>query len=339
MYDGHGSVRLLTDGSTPTIAARYDYQAYGDRTGGNPQISGSDDTNYGYSGEQFDTGSQMQYLRARYYDTGNGRFNRMDPYQGSPSDPQSLHKYTYAHANPVMGTDPSGLFTLVSIQLASSIRTILTEVYAAGGGAAIYAAEAAGAGLSVNQALIQFFAGVALGLVLGVAVGWVLGRALSLIRGSITRFFKRPSGLPEGKIFSGIVYRGVRPQHVDDAWSIHAANIATEFRYSGSGRGGIYAGTSYRTAYEEVAAWGNPSTRRFVQKRVAVENILDLTDPAVRQQLGVTLEDLTQKTGDQTADYFLTNSIGDFARTRYDGMLVPSARNPGGSNLVMFSDL
>ena len=62
-----------------------------------------------YSGEQTDA-SGLQYLRARYYDPANGRFNRLDPFAGNNSDPQSLHKYLYAHANPVMNTDPTGRF-------------------------------------------------------------------------------------------------------------------------------------------------------------------------------------------------------------------------------------
>jgi len=50
----------------------------------------------------------MYYLRARYYNPSNGLFNRIDPFSGSPVDPQSLHKYLYCHANPINATDPSG---------------------------------------------------------------------------------------------------------------------------------------------------------------------------------------------------------------------------------------
>ena len=54
----------------------------------------------------------MYYNRARYYDQNTGRFNRIDPFPGNTEDPQSLHKYLYAHANPVNNTDPSGLLIL-----------------------------------------------------------------------------------------------------------------------------------------------------------------------------------------------------------------------------------
>ena len=62
-----------------------------------------------YSGEQTDA-TGIQYLRARYYDPATGRFNRLDPFAGSPDDPQSLHKYLYVRGNPISGTDPSGEF-------------------------------------------------------------------------------------------------------------------------------------------------------------------------------------------------------------------------------------
>jgi RES domain-containing protein len=54
------------------------------------------------------------------------------------------------------------------------------------------------------------------------------------------------------------------------------------------------------------------------------------TDSKVRSQLGIDLKDLTGN------DYTTTHAIGDFARTRYSGMLVPSAREPGLVNLILF---
>jgi len=50
----------------------------------------------------------MYYLRARYMSPGYGRFWTMDTFEGSPTDPQSLHKYLYCAADPVNRIDPSG---------------------------------------------------------------------------------------------------------------------------------------------------------------------------------------------------------------------------------------
>jgi hypothetical protein len=45
---------------------------------------------------------------ACYLNPNTGRFWTMDSYAGNNQDPLSLHKYLYAHANPVNLTDPSG---------------------------------------------------------------------------------------------------------------------------------------------------------------------------------------------------------------------------------------
>ncbi len=61
------------------------------------------------------------YLRARWYDAQNGRFNRLDPFFGNLSDPQSLHKYAYVHGDPIQGIDPTGLFTLGELGVSMGI--------------------------------------------------------------------------------------------------------------------------------------------------------------------------------------------------------------------------
>jgi hypothetical protein len=59
----------------------------------------------------------MYYNRARYYDPSNGRFNRLDPASGNRTDPQSLHKYLYSHANPINAVDPTGMQAAFAEQL------------------------------------------------------------------------------------------------------------------------------------------------------------------------------------------------------------------------------
>ncbi len=104
--DGHGSTRLLLDNGG--IIEQYDYDAYGNLLN---MAASAAATSLLYSGEFTDPSGQ-QYLRARYYDPTNGRFNRLDPFAGNSEDPQSLHKYLYAHADPINGVDPTGLLTL-----------------------------------------------------------------------------------------------------------------------------------------------------------------------------------------------------------------------------------
>ena len=105
-YDGHGSTRVMTDlaGAIAT-AAIFHYTGYG--TAINFQMVDAA-TQYLYSGEQFDGRVGQQYLRARYYNTATGVFNRLDTFSGNTSAPQSLNKYGYTHGDPINGIDPTG---------------------------------------------------------------------------------------------------------------------------------------------------------------------------------------------------------------------------------------
>jgi len=122
LYDGHGSTRQLVSGSvgSTNIIDDFSYDGYGvllqddSVASSDPGYTPQQATNLLYAGEHFDVDSQQYYNRARWYNPMNGLFNRMDPYAGSPQDPQSLHKYLYCHANPVNGVDPSGKWNIVT---------------------------------------------------------------------------------------------------------------------------------------------------------------------------------------------------------------------------------
>lgn len=63
---------------------------------------------YAYNAENDNPGTELAYLRARYYDTGTGRFTTEDTWLGDICDPLTLNRYAYAKNNLVNDTDPSG---------------------------------------------------------------------------------------------------------------------------------------------------------------------------------------------------------------------------------------
>jgi RHS repeat-associated protein len=98
--DALGSVRLtLADSGAPLGVVHYD-------PWGTPE-SGTVPT-FGFTGELQDAASGMVNLRARWYQTGQGRFVSRDPFEGAMETPYSLHPYQYGYADPVGKTDPSG---------------------------------------------------------------------------------------------------------------------------------------------------------------------------------------------------------------------------------------
>jgi RHS repeat-associated protein len=117
LYDGHGSVRQLAN-DVGNVVANYHYDAYGKALNFNPAQAA---TQLLYCGEMYDSEIDHYNLRRRWYNPANGRFNTMDPFAGNNRDPQSLHKYLYAHCNPVNNLDPSGEFTGSLLELVTTI--------------------------------------------------------------------------------------------------------------------------------------------------------------------------------------------------------------------------
>jgi len=62
-----------------------------------------------FTGHERDPETGLDYMLARYYTAGSGRFLQVDPgYDYKMGDPMSWNLYSYVRENPVMGTDPNG---------------------------------------------------------------------------------------------------------------------------------------------------------------------------------------------------------------------------------------
>ena len=164
LYDGHGSVVGLAN-ENGKVTDTYAYDAFGNLI----SSTGSTENNYRYCGEQFNETTGLYYLRARYMDTSTGRFISQDSYQGSISDPISLHKYLYANANPVMYSDPSGYTSLGEMVCVS---TAISGICMATINAAAYLDGL----VSINDFNIWDFSSVVFeGFLQGVAIGALFG--------------------------------------------------------------------------------------------------------------------------------------------------------------------
>jgi RHS repeat-associated protein len=96
VLNGQGDVEYLQD-STGNILNSYTYDLWGKPIERNEQVS----IPFLYSGEYWDSSTELQNLRARWYDPGVGRFINEDTYEGELTNPLSENLYTYVHNNPV----------------------------------------------------------------------------------------------------------------------------------------------------------------------------------------------------------------------------------------------
>lgn len=99
VYDGRNNV-VSKDGNLDKL---YQYNDFGN-------VIQNVDDKYTYSNEY--TEYDYQYLRARYYETTNGRFLSRDNYLGGSENAQEYNQYIYALNNPLKYQDPSGHWSL-----------------------------------------------------------------------------------------------------------------------------------------------------------------------------------------------------------------------------------
>ena len=115
LYDGLGSTANVTSGSGTTLTS-YSYDAFGA-----VRSQSAPHANYWLlTGEQRDSGSNLYYLRARYYDPAIGRFLSRDPVLGG-------NLYAYVRNNPTNLVDPYGLIGVPKIKIPNP-KEIIQEV-------------------------------------------------------------------------------------------------------------------------------------------------------------------------------------------------------------------
>ena len=100
LQDHLGSTTALTD-ANGALVERQQYDPFGG-------TQGSSFTRYGYTGREHDDVSGLDYYRARWYDSQQGRFLSEDP----ASFDGGLNKYVYADNDPIDSLDPHGLQTV-----------------------------------------------------------------------------------------------------------------------------------------------------------------------------------------------------------------------------------
>ncbi len=116
VYDGLGSVRLVTDQSG-NVVARHDYLPFGEEVpngvaGRSGNFGATANLTQGFTGQESDSGTvSLDYFNARHMSAVIGAFAQPDPMQAGADflNPQSWNGYGYVLGNPLGLVDPSGM--------------------------------------------------------------------------------------------------------------------------------------------------------------------------------------------------------------------------------------
>ena len=136
--DHLGSVRLVINSSTGTVAQRLDYDEYGNvLNDSNPGFQP-----FAYAGGLYDVDTGLVRFGARDYDAAVGRWIQSDPIGLNGG----LNIYLYVSADPINYIDPLGLFDTGKLAKKITVTTILNWI-----GTAVLGSKVVGAGLILED--------------------------------------------------------------------------------------------------------------------------------------------------------------------------------------------
>ena len=168
------------------------------------RTEGDYNTNYTFTGKEYDSSTALSYYGARYYDPELGRFTQADTIVQNPANPQTLNRYSYCNNNPINYVDPSGhgWFSKIWSSIVGAVSTIVS----------ILIPPLAPAMWAINTAISAYTAydtGNIAGLLGGIAGGAIfgaIGKGLyDKIGGMMGKFaFSFPGGAIGGAIEFGL---------------------------------------------------------------------------------------------------------------------------------------
>ena len=155
--------------------------------------------------------------------------------------------------------------------------------------------------------------------------------------------------LPKATIFEGTIVRSVGAKYATLASFFSGAGAEkTGGRWNRPGIEAVYASldilTATNEAYQNLLHYRMPLSsirpRVTAGARVALSTVMDLTDSAVRRRLGFTVRELVEedwRSLQHSGVESWTQAIGRGCfLAGFESMVVPSARNHGGKNIVLF---
>ncbi|MCA9895906.1 MAG: RHS repeat-associated core domain-containing protein, partial [Anaerolineae bacterium] len=139
LHDALQSTRALTD-ETGEVTSTFAYDAFGELV---EQTGVTSETDYLFTGQQYDSGTELYSLRARFYSPAQGRFLSRDPHPYNYRNPFELNRYVYTANNPATYVDPSGRsLAEIGKQISSAVKALQNGRWVAGATGGTFGAAA-----------------------------------------------------------------------------------------------------------------------------------------------------------------------------------------------------
>ena len=340
----------------------YEYDAFGNTIRCEEQVH----KRFRYTGEQYDILTGQYYLRARYYNPVIARFTQEDTYYGD-----GLNLYTYCQNNPVLYHDPTGHGTKENspysrkeqqyidagadpdtARLAAECypdaksKQDLYNKYKSQGYNATDAKKLANYEIVHGEERAKNYAAnnvkksgpdyTATFPRDNVNTDWRTQERVNAQRnagaGKGNESGNKSGSKPIGATYEGTIYRSVDSRY--DPLEMSQYTINSNHRYTESGVPGLYFSSGEKIVKAELGNYDvfDFSNRTMYSYDVRLTNMLDVSNPSVRSQLGISLESIVGE------GYDVTHAIGRYAYSNgYNGIIAPSARADGGINIILFN--
>ena len=340
----------------------YEYDAFGNTIRCEEQVH----KRFRYTGEQYDILTGQYYLRARYYNPVIARFTQEDTYYGD-----GLNLYTYCQNNPVLYHDPTGHGTKENspysrkeqqyidagadpdtARLAAECypdaksKQDLYNKYKSQGYNATDAKKLANYEIVHGEERAKNYAAnnvkksgpdyTATFPRDNVNTDWRTQERVNAQRnagaGKGNESGNKSGSKPIGATYEGTIYRSVDSRY--DPLEMSQYTINSNHRYTESGVPGLHFSSGEKTVKAELGNYDvfDFSNRTMYSYDVRLTNMLDVSNPSVRSQLGISLESIVGE------GYDVTHAIGRYAYSNgYNGIIAPSARADGGINIILFN--
>ncbi|WP_243026464.1 RHS repeat-associated core domain-containing protein [Clostridium sp. AF34-10BH] len=340
----------------------YEYDAFGNTIRCEEQVH----KRFRYTGEQYDILTGQYYLRARYYNPVIARFTQEDTYYGD-----GLNLYTYCQNNPVLYHDPTGHGTKENspysrkeqqyidagadpdtARLAAECypdaksKQDLYNKYKSQGYNATDAKKLANYEIVHGEERAKNYAAnnvkksgpdyTATFPRDNVNTDWRTQERVNAQRnagaGKGNESGNKSGSKPIGATYEGTIYRSVDSRY--DPLEMSQYTINSNHRYTESGVPGLHFSSGEKIVKAELGNYDvfDFSNRTMYSYDVRLTNMLDVSNPSVRSQLGISLESIVGE------GYDVTHAIGRYAYSNgYNGIIAPSARADGGRNIILFN--